>query len=211
MQVLFITVILFIFIVWVIQAVLLSLSQKSFGVTSVLNYIASACLIIGITGFLAPALLIVSKIEFSESFEWPVGNTRSALQHSSGIYIVPHEPSGRVQLYDNSLKFLRGWQIEANGGSFNLNISDDNSFYIYTARGDMKYHFDLQGKLLSSEKHLERYPNNRSHLLDVAIPTPAYLWVFTNPFKAWIVAVLGIILANIANRLSKSKRRQQIG
>lgn len=107
---------------------------------------------------------------------------------------MPHEPSGRVQVYDQSLQFIRGWAVSAGGGSFKLLPAEKTSFYIFTARGGMMYHYDLNGNLISSQKYSGSYPKDSADLVSVSIPTPVYLQVFTHPFASWLVSAFGMLL-----------------
>jgi len=77
--------------------------------------------------------------------------------------------------------------------------------YIFTARGDLKYHYDLNGKLLSSQKYTGAYPKDSPELVSVSIPTPVYLQVFTHPFASWFVAAFGMFLLFITGEARGQK------
>jgi len=198
--------------VWIIQAIRLVLSQKGFTWKTILNFIASACLIVGAVGFFGSALSATAGLSTKQSFEWPIGDASGALKLANGDIVVPHEPSGRVQIYDKSLNFLRGWSVDASGGSFQLYPADSSTFVIFTARGDMEYKYDLQGNLISSKKYSGAYPKSSSETFNIAIPTPLYLKVFTHPFVAWFVAAFGMLLLFItgeARGQKPNKHKQQ--
>ncbi len=201
----FSTLILIMLGVWIIQALRLAFSQKEFTWKSALNFIASACLIVGAVGFFGSALSATAGLGTSPSFEWPIGSTDKALEYPNGNIVVPHEPSGRVQIYDKSLQFIRGWSVKASGGSFKLFPAENSTFYMFTARGDMKYHYDLNGKLLSSEKYSGSYPADSTELVSISIPTPLYLQVFTHPFASWFVAAFGMFLLFITGEARGQK------
>jgi hypothetical protein len=198
-------IILIMLAVWVIQAIRLTFSQKGFTWKSALNFLASACLIIGAVGFFGSALSSTAGLGASQSFEWPIGATDKALKYPDGSIVVPHEPSGRVQIYDKSLQFVRGLPVKASGGSFKLFPAENSTFYIFTARGDIKYHYDLNGNLLSSQKYTGAYPKDSSELVGVSIPTPMYLQVFTHPFASWFVAAFGMFLLFITGEARGQK------
>jgi hypothetical protein len=179
--------------VFIITAGRSMLSQKGFNRKSILNFLASACIIIGAMGFFGSSLS--SSLDGLTSFEWPVGSTNAALRYSDGSIVVPHEPSARVQIYDRSLHFIRGWSVDAGGGSFKLFPAENNTFYLFTARGKKKLHYDLNGNMLSSQSYAGSYPEDRSELVSVSIPTPFYLLVFTHPIAAWFVVAFGILLS----------------
>ena len=118
--------------VWILQAVVVALSVKSFTWKAGLNFIASACLVIGALGFFGSALSATGGLSWLPStFEWPIGGAENVLITSDGTHIVPHTASGRIQIYDKDLNFLRGWNIDAGGGTFILVPAGDNDFYIY--------------------------------------------------------------------------------
>jgi hypothetical protein len=179
--------------VFIIAAGRSILSQKGFNRKSILNFLASACIIIGAMGFFGPSLS--SSLDGLTSFEWPVGSTNAALRYPDGSIVVPHEPSGRVQIYDRSLHFIRGWSVNAGGGSFKLFPAEKNTFYLFSARGRQKFHYDLNGNILSSQSYSGSYPEDSSSLVRVSIPTPFYLLVFTHPIASWFVGAFGILLS----------------
>jgi len=209
MKYIFLVIIILFFIAFTLRGLLELFMQKDWGWKSNVNRFAGFCLIISALGFFGTAFFSVSDFKTAK-FEWPIGITFSAYPHQSGNYIVLHKPSGRLQVYDKSLNYMHGWGINAHTGSFNLVPSDGGTFDIYTARGEMKYRYDISGQLLSSEKHSGQYPSNREHLQALNIPTPFYLWVFTNPFKAWFVGVMAIIMLIVTSRAER-KKSQTIG
>lgn len=190
---------------FVASGLIVIFSQKGFTFKSVVNRVAGTLQIIGALGFFA-AFTFASANIAGVKFEWPIGTTSSAYPHIDDSYIVLHQPSGRVQIYDNTLKYIRGWGVNSYGGTFNLLPAEDDTFFIYTARGDMKYLYNLEGELLSSEKYTTSFPFNREHLEKLSIPTPFYLWGFTHPLKAWLLMVLGIILLQITDRKEQKKK-----
>jgi hypothetical protein len=178
--------------VFIITAARSVLSQKGFNRKSILNFLASVCIIIGAMGFFVPSLS--SSLDGLISFDWPVGSTSTALRYPDGSIVVPHEAYGRVQIYDRSLHFIRGWSVNARGGSFKLFPAERNTFYLFSARGNQKFHYDLNGNILSSQNYSGSYPENSSSLVRVSIPTPFYLLTFTHPIASWFVLAFGILL-----------------
>ena len=197
--------ILIVFCVWGFQVIRHMHSPKRFTWKLVLHYIASACVVVGAVGFFGSALSSSAGLSAPQKFEWPIGNTNSALKYTDGRMVVAHVPSGRVQIYDSALQFIHGWSVNASGGSFNLFPVDESTFYIYIARNNMKYHYDLEGNLISSQKYSERYPNDSSQLVSASIPTPIYLWVFTHSFASWFAAAFGMFLLFITGGIRVKK------
>lgn len=193
--------------VWIIQAIGIALSERSFSWKTGLNFLASACLITGATGFFGTALSAAGGLNWlPSSFEWPVGSAENVLVTADGSHIVPLTPSGRIQIYSRDRKFERGWTVDAGGGTFKLLPAGKNDVFVYTARGSMKYHYDIYGRLLSSEKYdPQGYSDLEKAGIIVEIPTPFYLMVFTHPFAAWLAAAAGMLLLYIISRMKHGK------
>lgn len=194
--------------IWIIFAIVNALSVRSFTWKAGLNLLASACIAIGGLGFFGTGLSATGELQWlSDTFEWPVGSAEGVLITSDGTHIVPHTDSGRIQIYDEDLNFLRGWSIDAAGGVFQLYPAGDGDFYIYTARGSRKYHYDIYGTLLTWENYS---PGSYSRFAgaghDVRIPTPFYLLVFSSTLYSWFVAVIGFGLLAIVRKLKKKEK-----
>jgi hypothetical protein len=191
--------------VWVLLALKIALKERTLSWRTGLNLLTAVCLISGAVGFFGSALSSTGSLNWlPNTFEWPVGRAQNVLVSVSGKHIVPHVPSGRVQIYDRDLKFQRGWPVNASGGDFLLTPAADNEFYVLTQRNDYKYRYDLYGKLLSTErvKH-EDYETITDVGYVVYIPTAVYLLVFVNPFLSWLAAMIGIILRFIGEGLDR--------
>lgn len=204
----FLIIILLILIVTISQPVKVFFSQKKLTGKAILNAVASMLMAMGILGFFGSALSSATELGKFIHFEWPVGKADAAIQYTDGTFVVPHEPSGRVQIYDSSLKFIRGWQIQAGGGGFKLNPNKDQTLDVYTFRGRMKYHYDLKGNLLSSKSYSGSIPENHAQLTSVTIPTPIYLWIFTHPFASWGCAVLGALILVSTGQIPVKSRKK---
>ena len=150
------------------------------------------CLVmVGAGGFFAAALSATGILKLPLSYEWPAGYVRGVVTAEDGKYIVPLVPSGRVQLYDPQWHFIRGWQVDAEGGDFQLQSTPNNLIEVFTARGEHHFTFSEDGRLMSSE-HLtgsfQARPNNAQWIV---VPTVPWLWIFSSPFLSWGVALVG--------------------
>ena len=197
--------------VWIILALRIVLSQRKFTWKSMLNFIASACLIIGALGIFGSDLSAYARGSISKSFEWPIGNVSNAIELSDGTIVVPLEPTGRIQVYGPSLEFQRSWHVDADGGTFKLVPADDSSFYVYAARNGMKYLYEINGTLLSSEEHSESYSDVISQTISVSIPTPFYLLIFTKPIYSWVVGLMGLLLLFITGEAFTKRTNSSVG
>ncbi len=193
----FTIMILLMLLVWIVQATNIAFSQRNLTWKAILNFVASGCLVIGALGFFGSALSATGGLNWlPQSFEWPIGTASGALTKPDGTVIVPHTPSGRIQVYDKDLSFQRGWFINAEGGTFKLLPSDGNSFYVLTARGNHSYLYDVHGSLLTHENYQAGAYSVATDTGEcVTVPTPFYLLVFAHPFVSWIVAAIGMFLA----------------
>lgn len=155
---------------------------------------------IGSAGCFAHALSCAGAFNWlPPSFEWPIGYASGILTMPDGTHVVPHEPSGRVQIYDRDWHFLRGWRVEAYGGVFKLLPAADGNIEVLTARGDHRYRFRPNGELIASDVYPpEDYSSFPDRGTSAFVPTPIWLWVFSDPFYSWCAAVVGGILLGVS-------------
>ena len=187
-------VVLFLFLgAFSLPALLLMFSHKKLSLMSIFRFISGASVLMGVIGFIGAALVSVTDIKILERKEWPIGASSGALYLSNVNYVVPHSSSSRIQIYSDTLEYIRGWGIDAGAGAFILRAAENDTFYVFTARGNMKYLYDTSGHMISSEKYSEPYPwDKRDDLVSVNIPTPIYLWPLINPVNAWLTIVFGL-------------------
>jgi hypothetical protein len=173
-----------------------------------LKSIAYAFVIIGGIGFFGTTLSAVGGLNrLPETFEWPIGKTRKAIELSD-CFVVPHPPSGRIQVYDKNLKFLRGWHIGGRGGAFKVIASQQNLLDVYTARGARHFVFDLSGKMIDSGTYS---PGEYASFVDEGVshfvPTAPWLMIFSNPLYSWILVIVGL---GSLIMMDKMERRQRM-
>lgn len=182
--------------VWAFQILKIVFTQKGGTWKAIINLVASACLVVGAIGSFGPSLSANAGLSYPNKFEWPIGKTDSALKHPSGLFVVSHQPTGRIQIYDENLNFIRGWSVKTGRGIFQLHPLDESTFYAYVARGSMRYQFDLNGTLVSSYKYDDSYPypEKSNQLISVTIPTPVYLLLFAYPSLSFFVGACGMFL-----------------
>ena len=181
--------------VWVVQAIRFAFAERDSKRGLVLRFVASACLLAGALGFFGSALSSLGGLNFlPPSFEWPNYGSDAALKLPDGQFVVPHTATGRIQVYDLDLSFVRGWTIDADGGVFALAPSQDNRFFAYTARGNKRIEYDVSGNLLSSEYYRGPYPRKNDSHLNIELKVSPILWPFTNPIAAWLLGIVGLLL-----------------
>src|SRR5215831_20079947 len=75
-----------------------------------LTALASCLVVVGAAGFFGSGLSAVGGLNWlPNSFEWPVGYSGGILTTAEGLHVVPHTPSGRIQVYDADWTFRTGW------------------------------------------------------------------------------------------------------
>ena len=187
---------------------MLSDARRERGVRRVLMTLAAAFVAIGVVGFFGSALSAVGGLNWLKpSFEWPVGYVSGVVTTPAGIHIVPHTPSGRVQLYDSEWRFIKGWHVDAGGGTFKVLPVNEETVEVVTARGQQQYAFDLGGRLLSSGSYS---PSSYSDFADGPeawfVPTAPWLLVFSHPWISWATAASGIVLLILLNKTAQRRR-----
>ena len=182
-------------------------SRRATGPKRWLGRLASAFLVVGGIGFFGSALSAVGGLNWlPHSFEWPVGYATGVISTNNGLHLVPHTPSGRVQVYDSDWTFIRGWHVDAGGGTFKLVASEDNRIEVITARGDWHYVFSSEGQLLSKRTYspamYSSFPDEGASFF---VPTAPWLWVFSHPFIAWGVAMIGMLMLGVTDKIGKKR------
>jgi hypothetical protein len=178
---------------------------KEAGRFKLIAWVMYLLILIGAGGFFAAALSAVGILNLPTSREWPAGYVRGVVTAEDGKYIVPLIPSGRVQLYDAQWHFVRGWNVDAEGGDFKVLCSPDGKIEVFTARGEHHYSFTEDGYLIASTttppEDFSASPQGQA----VVVPTSPLLWVFSSPFLSWGVALIGfagIVVLKIIREVS---------
>jgi hypothetical protein len=164
----------------------------------------------GIIAFFGAFLSATGGLPWSsENTAIPMWHVDGAVIDADGMIYCPSTPWGRVQLYDRDKRFVRGWTVNAFGGTFRLHIDRDNHLEVATVRRRMLYVFDRQGRLLSSASYEPRSDSDFDGWrgTTVTIPTPLYLLPFTHPFFAWATALVGMVMLRSTTRARRRHGR----
>jgi hypothetical protein len=159
--------------------------------------------LIGASGFFAAGLSAVGVLKLPTSREWPAGYVSGVVTAVDGKYIVPLVPSGRVQLYDSQWRFIRGWNVDALGGDFKVQCSQDGVIEVFTARGAHHYSFAEDGHLIASTTILPEVFSAIPKGQSVVVPTSPLLWVFSSPFLSWGLMVIGFAGMAILKKIGR--------
>jgi hypothetical protein len=167
---------------------------------------AALLLVVGGLGFFGSALSAMGGLNWlPPSFEWPVGYAPGVVSTGDYYYVVPLGAAGRIQIYDSEWKFIRGWPVQANGGSFLLQVTNYNQISVLTSRGSRHFVFQTDGKLLSEDTApLGAYSTFGSPSQTHWVRTAPWLLPFSSPFLAAACAFLGIAI-NMAHQRPETR------
>lgn len=190
---------------FILQSLRSILTQRGAIWKIVVNIVANILITIGAFGFFGSALASSGALKelIPNSFEWAVGTVDNAIKMDDGTIIVPHEPSGRIQIYDKHLSFQQGWFVNAGGGMFSVKLDSKNRLYVHTTRGDHKYLYDINGTLLSEGEEVE----GSGKIVSVTVPTPWYMMFLVHPFIAWIMIALGMLLLFLVGKSETTNKK----
>ncbi len=157
--------------------------------------------LIGAGGFFTSALSAIGILKLPASVEWPAGYVSGVVQMADGGYVVPLVPCGRVQIYDSQWRFLRGWNVDAEGGDFKVESAPTGTIVVLTARGERRYSFTADGDLISNDALAQPYDSVPATGTMVRVPTSPLLWVFSSPFLSMGLAVIGFAGLAVVRKL----------
>ncbi len=146
----------------------------------ILKVFSIGCIICG-AGALLTTIIYFSMQSTPIDVEWPIEHSENAITLKNDLIIVPHSYFPRVQVYNKSLEYIRGWRITS-GNTFWLIPASDDTFYVQTARGNHQYLFNVNGKLISSETYIEERSAPEALRSNISLSVPVYLTLFMNPF-----------------------------
>lgn len=165
--------------------------------------------IMGMVYFLAPAVFKFTHQIFPDSFEWPVGYVSNVISTQSGQHIVPDNASGRIQLYTPDWQFIRGWNVDGAYHDFKLTSfnEDTKQIEVITEPGNLKYSYDINGKLLSKESYAPATYDSFPDMGTWHSFPPQFWWLapVNNPMIAWGMMVIG----GIGLTLCRKKKLKQ--
>jgi hypothetical protein len=192
-------------VIWIALAILGIFRESKRGERfNWLVWLGGFFVVLGAAGFFGAALLSLGILKLPASFEWPPGYVNRVVTLPSGLRVVPLEPSGRVQVYGPDWRYLRGWQVAAEGGPFKIVSTQPKKIEIYTRRGTHHFTYSEAGELLASETYTQPYDSMLSEGHAQVVPTFPLLWPFSSPFLSVGLAAIG----GVGLRLSKWLRNR---
>ncbi len=146
------------------------------------------------------------------TFEWPIGRADQLIEVPDGRRIAVHPASARIQVYDRDWKLLHSWVVHAGGGDFKARLLPDEKLEVWTARGAQHFLFTLDGRQVEQSSYPpEQYPRLPVTAGPGDVPTPIFLWPFSQPFLAWAVALAGGLLLGYSDPKRFFKKRNSDG
>jgi WD40 repeat protein len=166
--------------------------------------------LVGGGGFFGTILLAIGVLKPSNTFQWPPGYVTGIVRTPDGKYVVPLVPVGRVQLYDPQWRFLRGWDVDANAGSFKIACASNGTIEVFAARGLHQYSFAQDGTLISVSSLPTDFDLDASDGLSMVVPTSPLLWIFSSPFLLWGLAAIGMLGLQALKVIHRQKGRDSV-
>ncbi len=189
-------------------------------------------ILMGFIGFIGGALITMGVIDYDK--EVPLGDIKGIVVDNEGHVYIGLGFYGKVQVYDSNGEFINNWVVGASGGTFNIDLTEDQNIIISTARGDRQILYDQNGKVLSkksidniyseTKKPWDRFTTSKGEIYEVkggmfpkilrtspdkkvVIKQGLILQLMKGPFPAWLIAALGMGLNFL---LRKEKIKEQI-
>lgn len=175
-------------------------------ITKLLSIFGASCMVIGCGSFMVPFLFVSGFDPLTTETEYPVSSSQEALLHPSGFRVAAIEHIGRIQIYDSQSEFIRGWSVDAGGGTFKAELIDEDTFRVVTARGNQLMIYALDGTLLETSQYIGRYIDEKQPMVRLDAAAPWYFWPLTHPFKAWFIAAFGMLSAWVIGLIDGEKK-----
>lgn len=212
-NILILPLIILFLLVGIVSSLSIIFAKNGFGFWANLRRLGGLLLLLGSSGFIVPIIIKVSGVNLPSNLEWPIAYSHSVLEHTCGLHILPHKPTGRIQIYDRSFRFIKAVRHEHRGEILNITAASDCSFHVlsYIKSGEgKKTQYDIKGEVLATEL-ADRIPPrqwgrsiDRKHLKSGVVPTPFYLWSFSHPAISWIYIILSFGIIRLTDLIVKN-------
>lgn len=168
----------------------------------------SGLAVVGAAGFFGSALSTAGGLNWLPgSVEWPAGYVQGVVSTPSGLFVAPLTHCGRIQVYDADWKFIRGWYVDAGGGTFKLRPAGPDRIEVFVVRGQWRYVFDERGTLILKTTYAPAsYESFECAGHAVVVPTAMWLWVFAHPAISWVALFAGLVIVGASSKMSAKKR-----
>ncbi len=153
---------------------------------------AGLLLVYGGVGFFSQAASSTGALAFvPTSVEFPVWRPESTLRTARDLTYVGLAPSSRVQVYDETGAFLRGWFVPTGGKRFRL-LPAPNGISVVGHRMEARY--DDQGRPVYGDETATAAMKDVliSDRPPVDVEWSPLWWPLASPFVAWAVGAIGM-------------------
>ena len=133
-------------------------TKKTYQTAIIINMASLVFAILGLIGWFGN-IIAAQELPFwgAPSSELPLGDLRGIAVDSEGRIYCGLQSYERIQVYDASGSFIRGWFVKANGGSFRIRLNSDDQLEVATARNDMFYIFDHNGLIIDQKSNVDHF------------------------------------------------------
>ncbi len=104
----------------------------------------------------APSLIRNTKF-IQSSTELPLAHLQGIVADQQGNVYIGIQFYERIQLYDTTGNFQKGWFVNTAGGSFRLKMNELNQLEVATARTNLHYIFDQDGNIVALNENSDAY------------------------------------------------------
>jgi hypothetical protein len=176
-----------------------TLSKEATRTRRVIANMGFALMIYGGNAFMIQALAATGMfMSIPSHWNLPMGYGSCVRDNQQQQFCV--STAGRVQKYSAEGRFIKGWFIEAFGGSAKIRKGAEGTIQLISSRRGMVYTFDDDGNLLSAEANIPRRLFERTKEKRRYVSTSLLLMPLTHPWLAVFTMLLGKLLAGLADR-----------
>jgi hypothetical protein len=147
----------------------------------------------GFAAFMGQAVAGAGALSFVPStVEFPVWRPEVTFRSARDLTFVGLGPVGRIQVYDASGRFLRGWFVPTSGKAFQI-LPAPGGIEVRGIKPKPVF-YDDHGRVIEPDAVLARREDlllNPKPPVDVDWSAP--WWPLTSPFLAWAVGAIGMV------------------
>ena len=196
-----------------------------------LKIIAILLSLFGFCCFVGGALITGGIVHYQG--ELPLGHVNSIAVDNRGLIYVGLGFYGQIQVYNYSGDFIRHWEVDALGGMFEMDATENNNILVRSYRGHKLLLYNQYGEIISIdtiktlasnfERSVTTYTTGEgitykvegwlfpkivrfSPLRQTVIKQNIYFQIMQGPFPAWFWLALGTALRFALDREDKEDR-----
>jgi len=182
--------------------------KLKFILLSILKMAGIFLLVIGVCSFINGLLSASGSTPWiTEKTEIPLTTVGDYIMDNEGRLYCSLNFYCRIQQYDSSGNFLRGWFTDSGGGEICMKIDDKSQIIV----ANIKFHniitFDSEGKIIKKEKlegneyeKWKKKDEKSENLLKILqSKIPLYIWFLFGP-QSWLTGATGMIIFNFSDK-----------